>query len=61
MVGRIGRPGLPADTPSSSVIACSYECVELQEKLIEFATRIPAFMYLTDFRENTGRDHQTGA
>lgn len=24
-----------------------------QEKLIKFATRIPAFMYLTDFRENT--------
>jgi repressor of nif and glnA expression len=25
----------------------------IQEKLIKFATRIPAFMYLTDFRENT--------
>ena len=25
----------------------------VQEKLIKFATRIPAFMYLTDFRENT--------
>ena len=25
----------------------------MQEKLIKFATRIPAFMYLTDFRENT--------
>jgi hypothetical protein len=24
----------------------------VQEKLIKFATRIPAFMYLTDFREN---------
>ncbi len=24
----------------------------IQEKLIKFATRIPAFMYLTDFREN---------
>lgn len=28
----------------------------VQEKLIKFATRIPAFMYLTDFRENTVRD-----
>ncbi len=25
----------------------------IQEKLIKFATRIPAFMYLTDFCENT--------
>ncbi len=24
---------------------------EVQEKLIKFATRIPVFMYLTDFRE----------
>ena len=29
---------------------------QIQEKLIKFATRIPAFMYLTDFRENTLRD-----
>lgn len=28
----------------------------VQEKLIKFATRIPAFMYLTDCRENTLRD-----
>ena len=28
----------------------------IQEKLIKFATRIPAFMYLTDFRENTLMD-----
>jgi len=28
----------------------------IQEKLIKFATRIPAFMYLTDFRENTLQD-----
>ena len=28
----------------------------VQEKLIKFATRITAFMYLTDFRENTLRD-----
>jgi hypothetical protein len=26
---------------------------QIQEKLIKFAARIPAFMYLTDFRENT--------
>jgi DNA topoisomerase IB len=26
---------------------------QIQEKLIKFATRIPAFMYLTDDRENT--------
>jgi hypothetical protein len=29
---------------------------EVQEKLIKFATRIPAFMYLTDFRENSLQD-----
>ena len=29
---------------------------DVQEKLIKFATRIPAFMYLTDFRENTLQD-----
>jgi hypothetical protein len=28
----------------------------VQEKLIKFATRIPAFMYLTDFRENALKD-----
>lgn len=28
----------------------------VQEKLIKFATRIPPFMYLTDFRENTLQD-----
>ena len=28
----------------------------IQEKLIKFATRIPPFMYLTDFRENTLQD-----
>ena len=29
---------------------------EIQEKLIKFATRIPIFMYLTDFREETLKD-----
>jgi len=29
---------------------------EVHDKLIKFATRIPAFMYLTDFRENTLQD-----
>lgn len=29
---------------------------KVQKKLIKFATRIPAFMYLTDFRENTLQD-----
>ena len=29
---------------------------EIQEKLVKFATRIPAFMYLTDYRENTLKD-----
>jgi hypothetical protein len=29
---------------------------EIQEKLIKFATRIPVFMYLTDYREHTLRD-----
>jgi hypothetical protein len=29
---------------------------QIQEKLIKFAARIPVFMYLTDFRENTLQD-----
>ena len=29
---------------------------QIQEKLIKFATRIPIFMYLTDYRENTLKD-----
>lgn len=29
---------------------------QIQEKLIKFATRVPVFMYLTDFRENCLRD-----
>lgn len=29
---------------------------EVQKKLIKFATRVPPFMYLTDFRENTLQD-----
>ncbi len=29
---------------------------DVQKKLIKFATRIPAFMYLTDFRENNLKD-----
>ncbi|KFI67589.1 GIY-YIG nuclease family protein [Bifidobacterium magnum] len=29
---------------------------EIQEKLIKFATRIPIFMYLTDYREQTLKD-----
>jgi hypothetical protein len=29
---------------------------KIQEQLIKFATRIPIFMYLTDFRENTLKD-----
>jgi len=29
---------------------------EIQEKLIKFATRIPVFMYLTDYREHTLKD-----
>lgn len=29
---------------------------QIQEKLIKFATRIPAFMYLTDYREQTLRE-----
>lgn len=29
---------------------------QIQEKLVKFATRIPAFMYLTDYRENTLMD-----
>lgn len=35
---------------------CKSKRRKIQEKLIKFATRIPAFMYLTDFRENTLQD-----
>lgn len=29
---------------------------QIQEKLIKFATRIPVFMYLTDYREHSMKD-----
>ena len=29
---------------------------KIQEKLIKFATRIPVFMYLTDYRERSLKD-----
>jgi len=29
---------------------------QIQEKLIKFATRIPVFMYLTDYRERSLKD-----
>jgi hypothetical protein len=29
---------------------------QIQEKLIKFATRVPVFMYLTDYRERTLKD-----
>jgi hypothetical protein len=29
---------------------------QIQEKLIKFATRVPVFMYLTDYRERSLRD-----
>lgn len=29
---------------------------QIQEKLIKFATRVPVFMYLTDFREHSLRE-----
>ena len=29
---------------------------EIQQKLIKFATRVPIFMYLTDYRERTLKD-----
>jgi len=35
---------------------CRSKRKQIQDKLIKFATRIPAFMYLTDFRENTLKD-----
>jgi hypothetical protein len=29
---------------------------QIQEKLIKFATRVPVFMYLTDYRERSLKD-----
>ncbi len=44
----------PGTTPDEKEYKAKRKLV--QEKLIKFATRIPAFMYLTDFRENTVQD-----
>lgn len=35
---------------------CKFKRKQIQEKLIKFATRTSAFMYLTDYRENTLQD-----
>lgn len=57
------KKNLTSETPSKTKKELTAEEKEykskrkqIQEKLIKFATRIPAFMYLTDFRENTLQD-----
>ena len=35
---------------------CKIQVIATPQKLIKFATRIPIFMYLTDFREQTLQD-----
>jgi len=53
-----GRDLTPAEKQELSDEEKEYKSKRklVQEKLIKFATRIPAFMYLTDFRENTLQD-----
>lgn len=53
-----GKALSPAERKELSAEEREYKAQRklVQEKLIKFATRIPAFMYLTDFRENTLKD-----
>ena len=55
---RFGRGDRPHARPPLTEEEKEYKSKrrQIQEKLIKFATRIPAFMYLTDFRENTLQD-----
>ncbi|MGN1356285.1 MAG: GIY-YIG nuclease family protein [Succinivibrionaceae bacterium] len=48
----------PADKEKISQEEKEYKSMrkQIQEKLIKFATRIPIFMYLTDYRERTLKD-----
>lgn len=53
------KPGLsPTDKKELTEEEKAYKSArkKIQEKLIKFATRIPAFMYLTDYRENNLKD-----
>ena len=56
--GRRARTSPPKEKKELSAEEKEYKSKrkQIQEKLIKFATRIPAFMYLTDFRENTLKD-----
>ena len=40
----------------SRILQTDGEKRECQEYVLEFATRVPIFMYLTDYREQTLRD-----
>ncbi|MEO5315813.1 DEAD/DEAH box helicase family protein [Pseudarthrobacter sp. CC12] len=53
-----GEKITPAETKELTAEEKEYKSKrkQIQEKLVKFATRIPAFMYLTDFRENTLQD-----
>ncbi|MFZ7241535.1 restriction endonuclease, partial [Avibacterium avium] len=55
---REGRPLTPGekDKVDDNDKREKSERKKLQEKLIKFATRVPVFMYLTDFREHTLRE-----
>lgn len=52
------KPLSPTEKKSLSAEEKDYKSKrrKIQEKLIKFATRIPVFMYLTDFREHTLQD-----
>lgn len=55
---KAGESGDPKDKKELTAEEKEYKSKrkQIQEKLIKFATRIPAFMYLTDFRENKLQD-----
>lgn len=55
---KLGEDATPKEKKELSDEEKKYKSLrkQIQEKLIKFATRIPAFMYLTDYRENTLQD-----
>ena len=48
-----GEPKEPKGKPTAEEKEMKQKRKEIQEKLIKFATRIPVFMYLTDYRERS--------
>lgn len=55
---QLGDDATPSEKKELTAEEKEYKSLrkQIQEKLIKFATRIPAFMYLTDYREHTLQD-----